>query len=286
MEKAKQNLKSLSLFLVLLFCIINLTCVQQQKKTENGHEESRFLKETFDSIEKKNLTIDLSDRNLNKIPDEIFSRIEIQELILRNNNIRFVSDSISLLKELKLLDISLNELYSFPDAVLKLEKLEVLILNNNHISTIPQTVLKSKSLRSIYLQGNQITVLPDSLTNSMIEEIFLAHNELNDFFKYIGSNKLKTLDVSSNKLTVLSEEIMKLNEIELLDFSGNLITSVSGKLFGLPKLSYVFLHGNRIKNIYGQIIIGDSLKQVGIKNNLVDENILNQLLVDRRFNGK
>ena len=78
------------------------------------------------------ISLDLSNNNLNSIPDKVFLLSSLQKLDLKNNNIVNVQNEIENLTKLKKLDISNNKLTTIGKSLSKLN-LSVLNCSNNPI---------------------------------------------------------------------------------------------------------------------------------------------------------
>ncbi|AJH15615.1 hypothetical protein [Myroides profundi] len=195
------------------------------------------------SIQKSN-KLDLSNKNLIEIPNDLSSYIE--ELDLSHNNISYI-DAKKLPSNLKKLNLSYNNFTSI-DNIKELIELNLveLDLSNNSI--------KNESTAGVLT----------FLFRSKIQKINLSYNELNGsiFINYSKSNKipvLKDLDLSNNKLSVITIhrplEKLKVNNNNLLgiylDSSLLVFLDISnnkelGSVLGIkkPKHQIIIVHHN------------------------------------------
>lgn len=88
-----------------------------------------------------------------------------------------------------------------------------------------------------------------------------------------GLVKLTSLDLSQNKLTVISDGVFSaLGSLHNLDVSSNHITHISKESFsGLVNLERLYLHGNQIKSIHPEAFSGlENLLELKLQNNQID----------------
>lgn len=258
-------MKNHNFIFVIIFGYLSVGCIRTESKDKPSEETTNSIIVVNPSF--SDSIADLSNHNLERIPNEIYAMQNIKKLILSNNSLQSLPDSIAGLKNLIELDLSANQLNSFPESILKLRRLEYLDLSGNNILKTPQSLFQSKTLRFLYLQSNSIMLLPDSLNTPILEELYLNHNGLKNFFKYIGPNRIKVLDLSNNLIEELPIELMNLQKLEVLNASGNQIAFIPKDLPSLPYLSYLFLRGNQIQNFDLNVSLNDSIREIDLSNN-------------------
>ncbi|MEK6494476.1 hypothetical protein [Myroides odoratimimus] len=157
------------------------------------------------SCTQKSTKLDLSNRKLVEIPNDLSS--DIEELDLSHNYISYI-DAKKLPSSLKKLNLSYNNLTSI-DNIKELIELDLVELD-----------LSNNSIKNESTAG-ELTFL----FRSKIQKINLSYNELKGsiFINYSKSNKipiLKDLDLSNNKLSVITIhrplEKLKVNNNNLL----------------------------------------------------------------------
>ncbi|XP_023271708.1 toll-like receptor 7 [Seriola lalandi dorsalis] len=132
-----------------------------------------------------NLTVlDISQNNLNFIPEEVFSSLpdNLAELHIKNNKLKlFKWEKLQLIHSLKVLDLSGNSLTTVPHMLSDCSKsLEKLILHKNQILKLEQDFLKvAYNLKYLDLSFNYIRHIeqsnfPDDVVNQM--DKLLLHN--------------------------------------------------------------------------------------------------------------
>ncbi|XP_076960908.1 putative disease resistance protein At1g61190 [Bidens hawaiensis] len=82
-----------------------------------------------------------------------------------------------------------------------------------------------QSCKKVSLMGNKISKLLDhELAFPDLDTLFIQHNDLNSTIppKFLqGMEKLKVLDMSYNRITLLPQSLKQLTELRMLDLSGN-----------------------------------------------------------------
>lgn len=103
-----------------------------------------------------NKKIDLSRKNLSKVPSYVFSQATVESLDVSHNNLEgSLQGEIRHLKNLKSLDLSDNNFSGVPAEVGQLEHLESLDLSNNNLTGLPLELGNLSRLRFLDLSGNQ-----------------------------------------------------------------------------------------------------------------------------------
>ncbi|WPD22899.1 MAG: COR domain-containing protein [Candidatus Electrothrix scaldis] len=151
--------------------------------------------------------LDLSDKNLTKLPPELFQLTKLtglEVLNLSGNQFATFPPEIFELTNLTLLDLSNNQLTALPPNILQLTNLEVLNLSGNKLTTLPPELFELTSLILLNLSGNQLTSLPPEI---------------------LGLTNLTLLDLSNNLLKTLPQEITQLTRLEKLYLKGCPLTS-------------------------------------------------------------
>lgn len=101
------------------------------------------------------VTLDLSGKGLEQVPNYVFQKTEIEMLNLSNNNLRgALQGEVRFLSNLKVLDLSNNDFTGVPAEIGQLSKLEVLNLSNNSLTGLPYELGNLKNLKTLDLRGN------------------------------------------------------------------------------------------------------------------------------------
>lgn len=144
--------------------------------------------------------LNLSNKNLDKIPDEVINLKNLRKLNLSKNNLKSIPKDIHKLKRLENLDLSNNKLTSIYSNICKLTNLKVLILNNNQLKHLPSQIAKLQNLRILSVSGNNFKALP---------------------FYFQLLKKLESLNISNNRFSEFPEEIKSLKKLKRLWLNNN-----------------------------------------------------------------
>jgi internalin A len=200
--------------------------------------------------------LDLSDKQISKIPVEIVGLTSLQSLNFSNNQITEIPVEIGKLTSLQSLNISDNKITKIPVEIEKLTSLKFLNLSKNQITKIPKEIGKLISLQFLYLNKNEIIEIPKEIKNlTCLEFLHLNGNEITDIPKEIENLvSLQSLSLSSNKITVIPKEIEKLVSLQYISFWGNQIAEIPAVICRLIHLKKIILANNPIRNIPMEIL--------------------------------
>ncbi len=198
-------------------------------------------------------SINLSNQNLTKIPDEVYSYHHLRKLNLSGNKITNISSQIVQLKRLKVLNLSNNNFTQLHAGIFKLPSLEILIISENNIKTLPQQIATLTKLKILVAYNNK-------LSDNNLELLPLS---------------LRRLNLTNNCLSK-SEWLHRLSSLHSLWIGGNLISknTIYDTIKKIPNLSNLYLHsstssmerGNVLKSIISisQIKPEDTNKRASI----------------------
>lgn len=187
-------------------------------------------------LKKRNIyqrKVDLSNQNLEVIPEFIFNFKNLRKLNLSNNKLKSIPKNISDLNKLESLDLSNNKIELLYANIFNLNKLRVLILNNNNLISFPKQIEKLVNLKILSLSGNLLQDLPP---------------------EFMNLNKLEELNISKNKFDYLPKSILSITSLKSLWVNNNSFKKFPIKEIRekLPKLSKLYCYGT-IQNKYGDI---------------------------------
>ncbi len=101
------------------------------------------------------VTLDLSERGLMSVPQDIFTRTNLERLNLSRNNLSgALPAEVRHLKHLRVLDLSYNEFTGVPAEVGQLQDLQVLDLSYNQLTGLPHELGNLNHLEVLDLRGN------------------------------------------------------------------------------------------------------------------------------------
>lgn len=139
--------------IILIVCVVGLLAIGYaffgQRGTINDSDNDK------EEIQVASSKVDLSNQGLDKIPEYAFSKTQIEELDVSNNNLTgAIQAEIRHLKNLKVLKASNNFMTGVPAEIGQLQKLEVLDLSNNQLTGLPHELGNLKNLKTLNLSGN------------------------------------------------------------------------------------------------------------------------------------
>ncbi|KAL2265255.1 hypothetical protein VTJ83DRAFT_6355 [Remersonia thermophila] len=111
---------------------------------------------------KPGLTIDLSRKKIQTLPEEIVDIIkdELERLALSHNYLQTFPARFSECTSLRYLNVRQNRIKEFPLALCDLKSLEILDLGRNMLQSLPPEIVKLSSLKVLSIHKNKITHLP------------------------------------------------------------------------------------------------------------------------------
>ncbi|KAL2195986.1 RAM signaling pathway protein-domain-containing protein [Corynascus similis CBS 632.67] len=116
---------------------------------------------------KPGLTIDLSRKKIQTLPEEIVDVIkdELERLALSHNYIQTFPTRFSECTSLRYLNVRQNRIKEFPLALCDLKSLEILDLGRNLLQVLPPEIVKLSSLKVLSIFKNKVTHLPHCLAD-------------------------------------------------------------------------------------------------------------------------
>jgi len=199
--------------------------------------------------------LDLRNKNLSKIPDTVFSQIQLKVLLLANNRLDTLSAEIGQLKNLQSLYLSSNQLSSLPAEIGQLNSLQSLELYGNKLNSLPAEIGQLQNLQSLNFNGNKLSSLPAKFGQlQKLQSLDLAWNQLSSLPAEIGQLKnLQSLYLWNNQLSSLPAEIGQLKNLQSLRLRGNQLSSLPVEIGQLQKLRSLSLRGNRLSSLPAEV---------------------------------
>jgi Leucine-rich repeat (LRR) protein len=104
---------------------------------------------------KSSNTLDLSNQNLKKVPDNVFTQTNLEELNVSNNQLTgALQAEIRKLQNLRVLNASNNQMTGVPAEIGQLQNLEILDLSNNQLTGLPNELGNLKNLKTFNISGS------------------------------------------------------------------------------------------------------------------------------------
>jgi len=233
------------------------------------------LQEIIDRAHKHNWkTLDLSDEQIESLPDMIGHLTTLLRLDLNRNQLTRLPDSIGLLRNLTELSVNGNCLTRLPASIGHLANLTRLNLNNNNLTFLPTSMGNLISLRSLSAANNQLNSLPEDVGKlTRLNRLNLSSNRFASLPESVCNlSGLAELNLENNQIVTLPKDIGNLSNLTHLRLQGNRLTSLPESIGQLVNLTDLGSDDNQLVTLPENIGNLAKLTQLG-----VDENRLNSL---------
>lgn len=164
------------------------------------------------------------------------------ELDLSNKEIEEIPNEIGEFSSLKRLNLSYNSIKTIPESICDLENLEELLLLRNDISKLPAGFGKLEKLKILDVSYNPIVKLPNNIgLCSNLEFLDASYCELRTLpIELIKLLSLKTLNLEENPLVFPQQKVIKRGLYAIMHFLGDEFkkkeaSKVMIQVFNLPE---------------------------------------------------
>ncbi len=138
--------------IVFSFALLGAGCIPAADVSLGTEQES-----SIPSISSTKL--DLSNRGLTQVPQDIFKQTNLVELNLSDNRLTgAIPAEIRLLNKLEILDLSDNAMTGLPAEIGQLSRLKTLDLSNNQLTGLPLELGQLTNLETLDLRGNDYSM--------------------------------------------------------------------------------------------------------------------------------
>ena len=196
---------------------------QNPLKSELLHNSLSKLSKTFDGLSYAFSKLDIHEKELDGLGEEINNFILLRDFNCSNNKIKDISP-LSLMKYITIIEASTNvikEINMF-EVENSFQYLKILNLKQNRIKKLPK-------MHAVYL-----------------EDLNLSENRINDISEFNGLPKLKKLNLNQNKIKSCYG-LANCPNLEVLYLNNNRIKSMEG--INLERLRKLRLKTNRINSL-------------------------------------
>ena len=224
-------------------------------------------------------TLNLSGNFFKEVP-EIEHLRELQRLNLSGNMLSELSSRVSVLKELVDLNLSDNEIVKIDEGLFSLP-LEELELSANSLRSLVLSGLED--LEHLSLDENPLSVITvkDGFA-PYLQEFSCDSCELESFVA-LTSTHLESLCLSSNKISMVPDDISKYSNLTQLDIDNNMIKDLPYDMTNMTRLQTLYITGNPLNENAKEVIkilhpdICDMNMKTGISVEKAGENDLTQM---------
>ncbi|KAI9732267.1 MAG: hypothetical protein M1818_007586 [Claussenomyces sp. TS43310] len=230
-------------------------------------------------------TLNLSNNELGNDCFDVLSQMtSLRDLKLAHNNLSGELDArLTRLQNLEAIDVQQNHLESLPRGISELVRLRVLNLSRNHIASFSLDWFQDLPLTQLLITNNKI-----SGHLSYAEDIELPHLQLLDVtsntLTSLTSDRLRLpaiyqLSCSANRLTQLPD-MSSWQSLLTLSANDNSISSIPEGFTCLPKLKTVDLTGNDLRQLDDRIGRMENLDTLNISGNPLREKKLSGMTTE------
>ncbi|XP_008285334.1 leucine-rich repeat-containing protein 10 [Stegastes partitus] len=206
-------------------------------------------------------TLDLSSRQLRRLPVAACVFDELVKLYLSDNNLSSLPAELQGLKKLQLLALDFNCFEELPAAVCRLPQLTILYLGNNRLYRLPRELRQLKELSTLWLETNCFTVFPKVVCElSNLKTLHLGYNQIRSIPQEFGQlEELRSVWLAGNQLTEFPPVLLDMHFLAVIDVDRNKIRYFPG-LTHLQGLKLVIYDHNPCVNAP---VVGEGVRRVG-----------------------
>lgn len=162
-------MKKLLVFLGVVSLFFGGCSVSPQAGVDRAKEVAKATATAIKTAAVSPSKLDLSNKQLKKIPDDVFKQTKLTELDVSGNQLTgAIQSQIGQLVNLKVLDASNNQMTGVPAEIGQLYNLETLDLSNNQLTGLPNELGNLKKLKVLNISGNAYSTLDlDTIINRL-----------------------------------------------------------------------------------------------------------------------
>ncbi|TPX66819.1 hypothetical protein SpCBS45565_g04237 [Spizellomyces sp. 'palustris'] len=163
----------------LLSKLESVTSKDDEERTELPTEDLDLARMLEEEREKGSVSLNLSQRNLAKLPREIGTMVLLERLGLSNNMLSALPPELCGLAHLRYLNLRSNRMREFPLVICQLPALEILDMSRNKLKRLPNNFGTLMNLKVLSLARNRIQELPTYLGEMQgLKVLKIEHNPI------------------------------------------------------------------------------------------------------------
>ena len=175
----------------------------------------------LDGLSEKALRqLDLSELNLEKVPDAVWRLKGLTAFWFARNKLVAVPDEVAQMPALTYLNLDGNAITNVADSLAGATALRWLRLSENKLHELPPSLSALKDMRRIYLRKNLFTSVPEVAKEwPDLEDLVLDDNAITHVPDWVGTGlpKLKSLSLKGCPITRLPEDLSGLRNLTTLN---------------------------------------------------------------------
>lgn len=213
-------------------------------------------------------SLNLNSNHFKAIPMNVLSMNGLKILFLANCEISGELDFV-LPNDILALDFSHNKITKISDSCISsMSNLSLLNLSYNSLTELPDCFPNESKLNKLFLQSNMFEKLPSSLLNNAtkIEYLNLSSNKLKSLETF-NFPQLRSLNISSNNISELSDSFRNCNFLTEFYFSFNNLSDLPNSLSNCRKMMFLSGCGNNFLFIPHCIFAFSQLKSLMLSGN-------------------
>ncbi|XP_051545385.1 leucine-rich repeat-containing protein 10-like [Myxocyprinus asiaticus] len=206
-------------------------------------------------------TLDLSSRQLRRLPIRASAFNELVKLYLSDNHLSSLPPELRNLQKLQLLALDFNCFEELPLVVCSLLQLNILYLGNNRLYGLPRELCKLTELKTLWLETNSFTKFPRVVCElPNIKTLHLGYNQLRSLPSELSRlEELRSIWLAGNMLNEFPPVLLKMHYLEVIDVDRNRICHFPS-LTHLRGLKLVIYDHNPCVNAP---LVGEGVRRVG-----------------------
>uniref|UniRef100_A0A1I8HRB6 PPM-type phosphatase domain-containing protein n=1 Tax=Macrostomum lignano TaxID=282301 RepID=A0A1I8HRB6_9PLAT len=230
----------------------------------------RWRKHIEKSTSQQDQTADLSESQLETVPEQLFALTQLRSLNLKRNclftkamaeshqvrvKLGYLED-LHRFRHLTVLNLSANRLTELPSSLCFLKSLVELNIATNQIAAIPSEISGLTKLEILHAHNNRLASLPDSMSAlTHLSMLVLAFNHFLEVPPVLAamSRWCENIVMPGNRISSISERLAdRLKPIRRINFRMNQISlngTSSMKLDRFQHLAYLDLRDNLIESL-------------------------------------
>jgi Leucine-rich repeat (LRR) protein len=205
-------------------------------------------------------SLDLSGQGLLALDEKVFTLQDLVKINLNKNKLKELPARLFMLPNLYQVSANdglLKEIGSLPKQTDSMP-LAHLSLANNKLGSVDEELFLLPNLRTLNLRQNELKSLGNpgkkAIMNDRLRTIDLSYNRLRDLPKVLSRlTALSSLDVSNNQIKQVDLQPYQSINLEYLNLANNPLTGLGPELYGVRSLRYLNLSGTLVKELTDSI---------------------------------